>query len=193
MNKVNMKNFVLTSLFAAMIILMTIIPFLGYISVGPIEITTLHVVVIIGSVFLGWKYGALLGAVWGITCIFRAMTLAAANPAFEMFINPMISLVPRILVGMVSGAIFGALNKKLKLNGLLSAGISAVVGTLTNTLLVLSAMYIFGQMIKNYNDIFEMLKTIWLTIIGVNGTIELAAALIIVPTAYKALSKVYRR
>lgn len=193
MKKVNMRSFVLASVFSAIIVLMTIIPYLGYITYGPVEITTLHIVVIMGAVFLGPKYGALLGGVWGITCVARAMIFAAANPVFEIFINPLVSLVPRILVGFVAGLVFYILKNKTKLGSIFSAAVSAVAGTFTNTLLVLSMMYIFSGMITSYSDIFELFKSIWLTLIGINGLIELVAAIIIVPAVYKSLEKTYRR
>ena len=192
MNKENIRNFVLASIISAIIAVMTIVPYLGYISYGLIEITTLHIVVIIGSVLMGWKYGALLGGVWGLTCVIRASVLAAASPVFEIFINPFVSLVPRIIVGIVAGSMFNLLKNKLKVGDGISAGISAIAGTLTNTLLVLSSMYFFGGMISSYKDVFELLKTIWLTIIGVNGLIELIMAIIVVPGIYTSVKKVYR-
>ena len=63
---------VMCALFAALIVVMTFTPYLGYITVGIIEITTLHIVVIFGATVLGAKYGAILGGVWGLTCIVSA-------------------------------------------------------------------------------------------------------------------------
>ena len=59
----NVKKLVLAALFIAIIIVMTAVPYTGYIEYVPggINMTTLHIPVIIGAVFLGWKYGALLG------------------------------------------------------------------------------------------------------------------------------------
>lgn len=175
---------VLAAIFCALIIVMTFVPYTGYISYGPVEITTLHIVVIIGSIFLGVKYGALLGGVWGVACLIRAFT----NPLWIMFTNPLISVLPRILVGIVAAAVYRGF-QKTKLNRHLSAAFSAAVATLTNTVLVLSAMYIFGGMIESYAKFFEMFKTIISTIIGVNGGIELAAAVLVVPAVCNALKK----
>ena len=47
----------------ALIIVMTVVPYTGYIYYGLIEITTLHIVVAVGAVLLGWEYGAVLGLV----------------------------------------------------------------------------------------------------------------------------------
>ena len=42
-------------------------------------------------------------------------------------------------------------------------------------------------MIESYRAFFELFKTILSTLIAVNGTIELAAAIIVVPIIYHAL------
>lgn len=166
----------LCGILSALIIVMTAVPFTGYITTGPIEITTLHVIVIIGACMLGWKYGAVLGAVWGLSCMVRALT----NPLWIMFVNPLISLIPRILVGIVAGLVFKAISKT-KLGSIGGAIIAAIAGTLTNTVLVLSSMYVFGGMISEYAQVFEMFKTIYLTIISLNGSIELALSVILTP------------
>lgn len=96
----------LAALFIAIIIVMTAVPYTGYIEYVPggINMTTLHIPVIIGAVFLGWKYGALLGCVWGVTCVVKAfLTPGPGNVPFQ---NPMISVLPRIIVGIVAGLVF---------------------------------------------------------------------------------------
>ncbi len=183
-----LMQLVLVALFSAIIIVFTVVPNLGYIATGPIEITTLHIIVIIGAVFLGPKYAGVIGSVWGLTCIARAFVIGGGSDAFKPFLNPMVSFVPRLLVGLIAALVFSAL-KKTKLPVVISAGITGAVGTLTNTVLVLSALYIFGGMLESYSDFFVLFKTIVSTIIALNGTIELIAAVIIVPAVYKPLSK----
>ena len=169
----NTRSLVLTSVFIALIIVMTVIPYTGYINYGAVEITTLHLVVILGAVCLGWKAGTLLGFVWGFTCVLR------------LFTNPLISVLPRIFVGMVAGLVFLWARRHMK--DLIAVAVAGAAATLTNTVLVLSAMYVFGGMIESYRAFFELFKTILSTLIAVNGTIELAAAIIVVPIIYHAL------
>lgn len=185
----NTHALALTAIFAALIIVMTVTPYLGYISYGAIEITTLHIVTILGAICVGPRMGTLLGAVWGMTCIARAYL------AFPVFLdfgfgNFFVAGLPRILVGLVAGALFAAL-AKTKLPKVVSAGICAVAGTFTNTALVLTAMNIWQ---KNHGvieetGVFTIFGSIFKTLIGVNSVIELAAAVILVPALYKAVSK----
>ena len=55
----------LAGIFTAIIIAMSVVPFLGYIPLGFMNATIIHVPVIIGAIILGPKYGAYLGLVFG--------------------------------------------------------------------------------------------------------------------------------
>ena len=55
------------ALFAALIIIMSVTPMLGYIPLGFTRATIIHVPVILGSILLGPKKGALLGGIFGLT------------------------------------------------------------------------------------------------------------------------------
>ncbi len=212
--KKKLVRLVLCALFAALIVVMTFTPYLGYITVGIIEITTLHMVVIFGAAVLGAKYGAILGGVWGLTCIVRAIQMG-----FVPFANPIVSLLPRILVGVVAGLVFMGLSKT-KLPKLISLVLTTLAGTITNTTCVLTALKLCDDIKITYGDIhiilgktdllikageisfngFEALfgegaKTIEAiigTLIGTNGLIELVAAVILVPTIYTATQKYFK-
>ena len=177
--KTDTKNLVRAGILSALIIVMTVVPYTGYINYGLVEITTLHIVVAVGAVMLGWQYGAVLGFVWGVTCILRALT----NPLWAPFVNPMISLVPRVLVGIVGGLTASGL-RKLRLRTGLVAALSAAAATLTNTVLVLSALKLFSAVLTG----LPLLGTIYATLIGVNGSIELVAAILLVPVIVAAIS-----
>ena len=62
----------LAGIFTAVIIAMSVVPFLGYIPLGFMNATIIHVPVIIGALLLGPKYGAYLGLVFGLTSLVRA-------------------------------------------------------------------------------------------------------------------------
>lgn len=149
-------NMVLTGLFMAIIIIMTTVPNLGYINLVVIKVTMVHVPVIIGSVLLGPKYGAVLGGTFGLTSLivntFNPSLLSFAFSPFYQVGNiggngwsVVIALLPRTLVGIVPYFVYRFLNRLLenlkgkKAISLTAAGIS---GALTNTVLVMSLIYI---------------------------------------------------
>ncbi len=184
--KLKLNRLVMCALFSALIVVMTFTPYLGYISVGPIEITTLHIVAIFSAIVLGPKYGAVIGGVWGVTCIIRAIQMG-----FAPFVNPMVSLVPRILVGIVAGLVFWALSKT-KCPKPVSLIISTLAGTLTNTVLVISALVLFSGFESLLGAAAAALETIILTLIGTNGLIELISALVIIPSLYMGTERFFK-
>ena len=183
-NRARTRKLTLTALFSAIIVVMTFVPYLGYIKVGMVEITTLHIPVILGGLMLGFSGSVALGTVWGITCVINALFI---NP---IFVNPLISLVPRVLVGVVIGVV-GVGLAELGLRGpfrdTVRAVITAAVGTLTNTVLVLTAL---GLLDTGMFPTDQTIVTIFATIVGTNGIIELALAVFLTPALFAALRKV---
>ena len=184
--KKNLVRLVMCALFSALIVVMTFTPYLGYISVGPIEITTLHIVAIFAAIVIGPKYGAIVGGVWGLTCIVRAIQMG-----FAPFANPMVSLIPRILVGIVAGLIFLGLSKT-KCPKVVSLVVSTLLGTLTNTVLVISALTLFNGFESLLGAAASAIETIILTLIGTNGLIEMISAIVVIPSLYIATEKYFK-
>jgi uncharacterized membrane protein len=172
----------------ALTVVLTFTP-LGYIPVGVISITTIHVATILGACILGIKYGAILGGTWGVLCIIKAFQ--EPIPGNIPFQNPMISLVPRIIVGIVAAAVFVALSKT-KLKKPISLGIAAVAATLTNTVLVLTALTLFNGFETITAGVTTALETIFSVLISVNGVVEIITALVLVPSLYMATEKLLK-
>ncbi len=185
------RKLTLAGMFIAIIIVMTFVPYTGYISYSPASpaITTLHIPVIIAALFLGWKYGAMIGGVWGLTCVVKAfMEPAPGNIPFQ---NPLVSVLPRIIVGIVAAALFALCCKKIVRP--VSAVIAAVAATLTNTVLVLTMLYLFNFFDGWAETAAAIFKAIIATIVGFNGIIEMVAAAVIVPVIYTAVSRSRRK
>ncbi len=178
------KKMVVLALFSAIIIAMSFIPFTGYITYGAISITTLHVIVIIGAVLLGTKEGTFLGTVWGVTCILRAFVVGSVEAI--IFFNPLISVVPRIIVGFITGFSASQLKKVIK-NATLLYIICALIGTLSNTALVLSAIGLFAE--NTILPLQETLVNIFMILVSVNGTIEILVSVVIVPIVLNSINK----
>jgi uncharacterized membrane protein len=56
-------------------------------------------------------------------------------------VNPLISVVPRLLVGVAAWAVYRAFRGKLSA---IAAVVSGIAGSLTNSFLVLGALVVFG-------------------------------------------------
>lgn len=168
-----------------LIILMTFIPNIGYIQTGLFSITTIHIPVLIGAALMGPIGGLVLGLTWGLTSYFYALTLGTIEAM--IFLNPMVSIVPRVLVGLIVSYTTLALDK-VNMKEVLKYGLVAGIGTLSNTVLVLSSIFIFAsEGVLSFNQAFSTIITI---IISTNGLLELFTAVIIVPAVVKAIRKI---
>ncbi len=175
------KSMVLTAVLASLITVMTFIPYTGYITYGGIAITTIHVPVIIGALVLGKRGGLILGLVWGVTGLIKATT--TGTPEAMIFLDPRISVLPRVIVGFTVGLCSDLLKEKVtKIE--YTVGI-AIVGTLLNTILVLSAIYMWG--LENAFNLGESILKLFSVLVSLNGVIELALAAFLVPIIVTSL------
>lgn len=71
MKQTNVRSFTLTAMFLAIMILLAATP-LGFIPIGPINATTMHIPVIIASIILGPRIGAGLGTIFGVISMIRS-------------------------------------------------------------------------------------------------------------------------
>ena len=171
------------ALFTAIIIIQNVIPFLGYIPLEPLNLTIIHITVIVAALVLGPKDGALVGGVWGMITFIRAFVWPTSPLATIVFTNPLVSVLPRILIGVVAGYTFMWLSKRLS-SKILAAGVAAVLGSLTNTVLVLGQIYLFyqGQAPAMYALDVAALLPYLLGVVATNGLPEAALAAIIAPS-----------
>lgn len=193
------------ALFSAIIIIMTLIPFLGYIPLGVTRATIIHIPVIIGAIVLGPKKGAFLGFLFGLTSLLNN----TFNPTVTSFVftpfysigdihgngfSLIICFLPRILVGIVPYYVFHGMKKLMhKVENaeavpLIIAGLS---GALTNTILVMNFIFFFFR--DGYaaakNIPVSTLYNVILAVIGTNGVLEAIVAAILTLAIGKVLLK----
>ena len=178
---------------SAFIIVQTFVPFLGNIPIPPLNPTIIHITVIVAAFVLSTKDGMLVGLVWGLARMVKAYTLPASPLDLLLWTNPVIAVVPRVMVGLVAGLIFHAfLKRKQEKVGMVTA---AVLGSLTNTVLVLGFIALFygNEYATALNvDPSNLLKVL-AGIVATNGIGEAVAAGLIAPFIAKALMKVRRK
>lgn len=199
------SDLVQLSLFVAIIVLMAVTPFLGYIPLGITRATIIHVPVIIGSIILGPKKGGFLGFVFGLTSLLTntfnpTVTSFVFSPFYSLgnysgnFLSLVICFVPRILVGIVPYYVYRALKKKVNSDAL-SLTIAGVCGSMTNTLLVMNMIYLFfGTSYAAAKNVeMNALYGIILGVIGINGVPEAIVAGVLTAAVAKVLLKYQKR
>lgn len=198
------KNLVYTALFMGVMLLMYFFPFLGFIPLGPINATTMHIPVIIGSLLLGPKSGALLGGFFGILSMLRSTTqITITSFIFSPFISGswrsvVIALVPRILIGVIPYFVYQFFKKFAKSSpskrsfGLLAAGF---LGSLTNTILVMNFIFFLfkDQYAQALGQTSDALYGIILGVIFTSGVPEAIVAAIATAAITSVLLKVKKR
>ena len=138
--KFGVRKIVVAGALGALSIALFLSPF-GYIPwLAGASLTVMHVPAIIGAVLEGPVVGAIVGGIFGVTALVKAAT-APQGPIDLFFVNPLISVLPRLLVGVCAWAVYKAFRGKL---GAVAAAAAGVAGSLTNSVLVLGALVAFG-------------------------------------------------
>jgi len=106
---------------------------------GGASLTIMHVPVIIGAVLEGPWVGMAIGLIFGLFSMLQA-AIAPTGPIDTVFTNPLIAVVPRLFIGPVAWLVWRSLQRWPAV-GLIAAGIA---GSLTNTILVLGMLGVFG-------------------------------------------------
>lgn len=148
---------------------------LGFLPVPPFKTTIMHIPVIIGGIVGGPIVGAFTGLLFGIFSIIQAIN--TPSPVSFIFMNPMVSVIPRILIGIVSYYVYKLFKRKSEKLGIV-IGIAA--GSFTNTIGVLAMVYILY--INAYaNALHISYSTAVKTLLALvaNGFLSAAMALVI--------------
>lgn len=180
----------------AIILLMAFTP-IGYLKYGPLSITFLQIPVVVGAIVLGPAAGAFLGGVFGATSLAQCFGLDAfgtmlfgLNPFGTIFLT----LVPRILMGFLSGLIFKGLFAVDKTK-VISYAVSTLSGALLNTLFFMSAfVYFFYDTVTAWAaDAGQALFPYLVAFVGVNGVIEAMVCFAVGAAIAKTLDVLLKR
>ena len=197
MKNLKISVFTRTALLTAVIFVLSITP-IGYLKVGPFDITFLTIPVIIGAITTGPSVGAFLGAIFGLTSFMQAVGGASPLGSVLFSINPFFSailcFIPRILMGWLCGLLYRGLNRKGN-DSVVSVCIASISGALMNTLFFMSAfMLFFGntEYVLNMRggvNVFAFLTAM----VGVNGVVEAVSCAVIGTAISKPLLKVLKK
>lgn len=199
----NTKFITLLGVLLAIEIILAVTP-IGFIPLGFTKATTVHIPVIIGAIFLGPVGGGILGGAFGIlSIIMNTVSPALTSFVFSPFITVggatgnlwsiVIALVPRMMIGITAYYSYKWV-KRWDDKGLVAYAVSGIVGSLTNTILVMGGIYIFfGQQYAAAKQVaFEALFGIIIGIVGMNGIPEAIVAAVIVATLCNVLKRIFK-
>ena len=178
----NTKELAFSAMIMAIILLMALVPQLGYIKINLVDITIIHIPVLIGAMtFKSRKLALVAGSTFGISSWLVAM-FRPITPVDLLFQNPLVSIVPRILFALLAYFLYKHLSNRI--NEYAAKLTTVIVSTIFHTSVVILMMYTFGQHI--FQDGF---MTLLIGVVSVNGWIEILIAALIVPPIVSALQK----
>ncbi len=176
MNKMSTKEMVTAAVLSAIIVVLGYTP-LGLIPLPTMTATILHIPVAIGAILYGPKMGLTLGVVMGLTTLSKAL-LAPVGPLDPLFINPLVSVLPRALMGVLTAYVFIGVNKMIK-NSNIGVGIAAAVASIANTVFTLGALVmVYAKQVAAILEQLEVPGTVIAFVLGIAGTSGLAEAVI---------------
>lgn len=193
MRNKRIMRIVFDAMFLAIIAVMTFVPYVGYIQIGLISFTLIHLPVLIGAALFGWKRGLMYGIFFGLGSLIKATTYPGTIDF--LFVNPLISVLPRAVFGLVAGLAFSLARKlpKIYLKGGFIAVLSFLLTDL-HTFLVLTMLII---VYRPQLEVFLNSSVTWVGLalgglITTGALIEAAIAAIITPTVVLLIINKYR-
>lgn len=136
------KKLAIIGALGALTVLFGLLPIIGYIRLPwGLAITLLHIPTILGALIAGPLAGTCIGVIFGLTSLYQASQSAGGLDL--LFVNPLISVLPRMMLGLAAALLFIGL-VKIRLPSSLAATISAVLATFCHTIFVALALYIFA-------------------------------------------------
>ncbi len=179
------KSLTMCSILAAISIFMTYTPF-GMIPFLIFSVSISHMPTIIASLMMGPVQGAIVGAFFGATTMSKAFIMPGGilDP---LFMNPLISVVPRIFIGITPYYV-----AKLIKNENMRIILGAAVGSMTNTILVLGMIWLIYA-----KKVYELTQgttaaQIFISVLTSAGIIEMVTATALTFVVVKGLRRAFR-
>jgi uncharacterized membrane protein len=197
------RRLTITGMLTAIIILLAFTN-LGLIPIGTISITTIHLPVLIGLLAEGPLVGFILAFVFGACSLLRAL-ISPSGPFDVFFLNPMISILPRLLIPLAAWGMYRLIKALLpnkKSADSVAWAAAGLTGSLTNTVLVLLSIYVWyggrvAEWIAQNPDLAQYAnaagKFLFFAVALPNGIPEAIVTLILIPAIMAAVMAIKKR
>ncbi|URZ04880.1 ECF transporter S component [Clostridium felsineum] len=188
-NKLKTRQLTVIGLLSAISIVLGLTGY-GFIPLPITKATIMHVPVIIGAILEGPIVGAVIGLIFGLFSIVQ--NIMSPSLLSFAYMNPLVSVLPRVLIGVTAYYSYRLVKVK---NQSIKIAVSAVVGTLTNTLGVLTMIYVLYA--ARYATAKHIsIKATAATIYGVaatSGTCEAIVSVLITVPVVLAIKKIRKK
>ena len=216
--KISSKDIAISALFVAIVAIMTFVPFLGMIPLVFLSVNIVLVPIIVCAQSTNALVGAIVSTAFGIfSCLRAYVSPQMAGITYFAVQNPLVSVLPRLVIGLVAFYSYTFFKKILcknknkdlekvseedlflrdsflqRLKGnVLPSMISAFLGTLTNTVLFL------GMLVLLYNgtplETSSAISVEWaFAIVATNFIPEAIAACLLVPPITTAIERATKK
>ncbi len=198
----HIKRLTITGMLSAIIIIMVYTP-LGMITIGPISTTFAHVPILIGLLVEGPVVGLVLALVFGAASMVRAY-ISPTGLLSVFFQDPLISIIPRLFIPLTAWLFYKLLKKVLPdtkaMTKVAWAG-AGLIGSLTNTVLVLAGLYLLHArgLIEKINQSALTQYTnqpgqlLFYAVALPNGIPEAIVTMVLVPAVLAAITAMKKR
>ncbi len=163
----------------------------------PMQIATIHlafvplVAIIISAEFVGLKNGIFTGFFFGLVSLITSY-ITPTSILYFAFQNPLISIVPRVFIGISAHFVTKGVQKLLpKLPQVFSFGAGAFAGVITNTIGVLGLILLIYYGRNLAGGVVINLKFISAIVLS-NSLIEILICTAITPPIVLALKKAFK-
>lgn len=207
-------NMVFTGILSGLIIIMSFVPFLGFIPLGFMNATIIQVPVVIGAIMLGPKRGAFLGLIFGLVSLWKNTTapnitsfvfspfvpvpgVAETVPGFVGRILKclFICVFARVMIGVVAYYLHAFLKNRTKISVHLNNMICGAAGAITNTVLVMGGIYfLYGEAYAGAKSLsIGLLSKVIAGVVLTQGVPEAIISAVLCGVILGVLSKISRQ
>ena len=191
--RVSTRTVAVTGMMLAVTLILMFTP-LGLIPLPVVSLTTMQIPVVITALAVGPVEGLIVGAGFGIATLIRAYT-APSGVLDPYFMNPLVSVLPRALIGLVAYGLYRLIAGKSPSRGrrIVAEGVGAAAGSLTNTLGVLAMLVLLNGSDMNAMaaDAGQALLAFVSIPFGLGGLGEAAVSVLISIPVVEGLRKVF--
>lgn len=176
------KELAFIGIFAALVIVLQAIAEISRLLGLPMSLALGLIPVLVAAQLKGPKVGAAVGLVFGLTSMTLALIAAASMPIARVTVNPLVSVVPRILVGVVCGGVYklSARNAVSKPRRIFNSVAATLSGIITNTALYLGMFLAFAYG-RTFEETTIDFKWVLASVVALNTVVEVVAFTLIVP------------